>query len=90
MRWGARTRGSGTTAGGVCKLDAMSGLVIAHFREQEGVVIEEDALVGAGAIMLPNVTIGQGSNCYCRKRRNQIGTSENDGASESGAADRQG
>jgi len=35
--------------------------IIAHFREQEGVVIEEDALVGAGAIVLPNVTIGQGS-----------------------------
>jgi acetyltransferase-like isoleucine patch superfamily enzyme len=35
--------------------------IIVHFREQEGVVIEEDALVGAGAIVLPNVTIGQGS-----------------------------
>jgi len=35
--------------------------IIAHFHEQEGVVIEEDALVGPGAIVLPNVTIGQGS-----------------------------
>jgi acetyltransferase-like isoleucine patch superfamily enzyme len=35
--------------------------IIAHFREQEGVVIEEDATVGAGAIVLPNVTIGRGS-----------------------------
>jgi acetyltransferase-like isoleucine patch superfamily enzyme len=35
--------------------------VIAHFREQLGVVIEEDATVGAGAIVLPNVTIGRGS-----------------------------
>ena len=35
--------------------------IIAHFREQLGVVIEEDAVVGAGAIVLPNVTIGQGS-----------------------------
>jgi acetyltransferase-like isoleucine patch superfamily enzyme len=35
--------------------------IIAHFREQEGVVIEENATVGAGAIVLPNVTIGRGS-----------------------------
>jgi acetyltransferase-like isoleucine patch superfamily enzyme len=31
------------------------------FAEQEGVVIEEDATVGVGAIVLPNVTIGRGS-----------------------------
>jgi acetyltransferase-like isoleucine patch superfamily enzyme len=35
--------------------------IIAHFREQLGVVIEEDATVGPGAIVLPNVTIGRGS-----------------------------
>jgi acetyltransferase-like isoleucine patch superfamily enzyme len=35
--------------------------IIAHFREQVGVVIEEDATVGPGAIVLPNVTIGRGS-----------------------------
>jgi acetyltransferase-like isoleucine patch superfamily enzyme len=35
--------------------------IIAHFREQEGVIIEENATVGAGAIVLPNVTIGRGS-----------------------------
>jgi serine acetyltransferase len=35
--------------------------IIAHFREQLGVVIEEDATVGPGAIILPNVTIGRGS-----------------------------
>src|SRR5207302_7946644 len=35
--------------------------IIAHFREQEGVVIEENATIGAGAIVLPNVTIGRGS-----------------------------
>jgi acetyltransferase-like isoleucine patch superfamily enzyme len=35
--------------------------VIAHFREQLGVVIEEDATVGPGAIILPNVTIRRGS-----------------------------
>jgi acetyltransferase-like isoleucine patch superfamily enzyme len=33
--------------------------VIAHFPEQLGVVVEEDATVGPGAIILPNVTIGQ-------------------------------
>jgi len=35
--------------------------IIAHFREQLGVVIEEDATVGPGAIILPNVTIGHGA-----------------------------
>ena len=35
--------------------------IIAHNREQRGVVIEEDAVVGAGAIVLPNVTIGRGA-----------------------------
>ena len=36
--------------------------IIAHFREElGGVVIEEDATVGPGAIILPNVTIGHGA-----------------------------
>lgn len=35
--------------------------IIAHFREQEGVVIEEDASIGPGAIVLPNVKIGHGA-----------------------------
>jgi carbonic anhydrase/acetyltransferase-like protein (isoleucine patch superfamily) len=36
--------------------------IIAHFREQEGgVLIEEDATVGPGAIILPNVTVGHGA-----------------------------
>ena len=36
--------------------------IIAHFREQEGgVLIEEDATVGPGAIILPNVTVGRGA-----------------------------
>lgn len=35
--------------------------IIAHFRELRGVVIEEDASIGPGAIVLPNVTIGRGS-----------------------------
>jgi len=37
-------------------------LIIAHFRGLErGVVIEEDAFVGPGVIILPNVVIGRGS-----------------------------
>ncbi|MEP7072002.1 MAG: acyltransferase [Verrucomicrobiota bacterium] len=39
----------------------MRVLIIAHFREQEGVTIEEDVTVGPGSIILPNVTIGRGS-----------------------------
>jgi acetyltransferase-like isoleucine patch superfamily enzyme len=35
--------------------------VIAHFRETQGVKIEQDAFVGPGAIILPNVTIGRGA-----------------------------
>jgi acetyltransferase-like isoleucine patch superfamily enzyme len=36
-------------------------MIIAHNREQKGVVIEEDAAIGAGVIVLPNVTIGRGA-----------------------------
>lgn len=39
----------------------MRATIIAHFREQRGVIIEEDATIGPGAIILPNVTIGRGS-----------------------------
>ncbi len=35
--------------------------IIAHMREYDSVTIEEDAIVGPGAIVLPNVTIGHGS-----------------------------
>jgi serine acetyltransferase len=35
--------------------------VIAHFRESEGVKIEQDAFIGPGAIILPNVVIGRGA-----------------------------
>ena len=35
--------------------------IVAHNREQRGVIIEEDASVGLGAIILPNVTIGRGA-----------------------------
>ena len=35
--------------------------IIAHNREQRGVVIEEDATLGPGVIVLPAVTIGRGA-----------------------------
>jgi acetyltransferase-like isoleucine patch superfamily enzyme len=35
--------------------------IIAHNREQRGVLIEEDATLGAGVIVLPAVTIGRGA-----------------------------
>jgi serine acetyltransferase len=35
--------------------------IIAHFREQQGVVIEDDASLGPGTIVLPNVRIGRGA-----------------------------
>jgi acetyltransferase-like isoleucine patch superfamily enzyme len=36
-------------------------IIIAHNREQRGVMIEEDATLGAGVIVLPGVTIGRGA-----------------------------
>lgn len=36
-------------------------LLIAHFREQAGITIEDDVFVGPGSIVLPNVIIGRGS-----------------------------
>src|SRR5678815_4833436 len=36
-------------------------IIIAHYREQQGVLIEEDVTLGPGVIVLPNVTIGRGS-----------------------------
>jgi acetyltransferase-like isoleucine patch superfamily enzyme len=35
--------------------------IIAHNREQRGVIIEEDVSLGAGVIVLPSVTIGRGA-----------------------------
>ena len=40
---------------------SMRVTIIAHFRETQGVKIEEDVFVGPGAIILPNVVIGKGS-----------------------------
>lgn len=35
--------------------------VLAHFRESKGVKIGRDAFIGAGALILPNVTVGDGA-----------------------------
>jgi heptaprenylglycerol acetyltransferase len=35
--------------------------LISHFRGPQGISIEEDAFIGPGAIILPNVTIGRGA-----------------------------
>lgn len=40
---------------------SMRVTVIAHFRETEGVTIEEDAFIGPGVLILPNVVIGRGA-----------------------------
>jgi serine acetyltransferase len=40
---------------------SMRVTVIAHFRETQGVKIEQDAFIGPGVIILPNVTIGRGA-----------------------------
>jgi serine acetyltransferase len=39
----------------------MRVVVIAHFRESQGVRVEQDAFVGPGVIILPNVVIGRGA-----------------------------
>jgi acetyltransferase-like isoleucine patch superfamily enzyme len=40
---------------------SVRAMLIAHFRGQEGIRIEEDVFVGPGAIILPGVTIGRGA-----------------------------
>ena len=35
--------------------------IVAHFRETKGVTIKRNAFIGPGAIVLPNVTIGEGA-----------------------------
>lgn len=39
----------------------MRATIIAHMREARAVTIDEDAVVGPGAIILPNVTVGRGA-----------------------------
>ncbi len=36
-------------------------IIVAHYHEQQGVVIEDGATVGPGAIIMPNVTVGRES-----------------------------
>jgi acetyltransferase-like isoleucine patch superfamily enzyme len=36
-------------------------MIIAHFRELRGVVIEEGAFLGPGVIVMPNVKVGRGA-----------------------------
>ena len=40
---------------------SMRVTIVAHFRETQGVRIEEDVFIGPGAIVLPNVVIGRGA-----------------------------
>ena len=41
---------------------SVRAMILAHFEEEPGpVTIEEDAFIGPGAIVLPNVTIGRGA-----------------------------
>ncbi len=40
---------------------SVRAMLIAHFRGPQGITIENDAFVGPGAIILPNVTIGRGA-----------------------------
>jgi acetyltransferase-like isoleucine patch superfamily enzyme len=40
---------------------SVRAMLIAHFRGQEGIRIEEDVFIGPGAIILPGVTVGSGA-----------------------------
>lgn len=40
---------------------SVRAMLISHFRGPQGISIEDDAFVGPGAIILPNVTIGRGA-----------------------------
>jgi acetyltransferase-like isoleucine patch superfamily enzyme len=40
---------------------SMRVTVLSHFRESTGVIIAQDAFVGAGALILPNVVVGRGA-----------------------------
>ncbi len=40
---------------------SMRVTIVAHFRETQGVKIEQDVFIGPGAIILPNVVIGRGA-----------------------------
>lgn len=40
---------------------SMRATIIAHFKEERSVTIEDDVFIGPGAILLPNITIGKGA-----------------------------
>ena len=40
---------------------SIRAMLITHFRGPEGITIEDDAFIGPGAIILPNVKIGRGA-----------------------------
>ncbi len=40
---------------------SVRAMMIAHFRGPQGIRVEDDAFIGPGAIILPNVTIGRGA-----------------------------
>ncbi len=40
---------------------SMRATIIAHFKEERIVTIEDDVFIGPGAILLPNITIGKGA-----------------------------
>src|SRR5260370_2183874 len=40
---------------------SVRAMLIAHFRGPQGITVEDDAFIGPGAIILPNVTIGHGA-----------------------------
>ena len=40
---------------------SIGAILIAHFREIEGITIEQDVFIGPGAIVLPGVIIGRGA-----------------------------
>jgi acetyltransferase-like isoleucine patch superfamily enzyme len=40
---------------------SIRAMLIAHFRGPQGITVEDDAFIGPGAIILPNVTIGRGA-----------------------------
>jgi acetyltransferase-like isoleucine patch superfamily enzyme len=39
----------------------IGNIIIAHFRESKGVVIEKGAFLGPGVIVMPNVRVGKGA-----------------------------
>ena len=65
-------------------------IILAVNREQRGVTIEDDVAIGAGSIVLANVTIGQGSVVTAGSVRHQVCSFKDDGTRESCASHRHG